>query len=69
MKGGEVRSVVYIVIDGSIIICYTIVIALILKLHEKQKIKVKHILWLNLSIFVILLNFTVVTPASVQSNT
>ena len=52
----EIDSVIYITCASVILLCYLIGIAMIFILHKRRKAKVQHLLWLNISVYMILLN-------------
>ena len=56
MDENEMDSVIHIIMDGVILLCYLIGIGFVLILQRRRKAKVQHLLWLNLSIYVVLLN-------------
>ena len=53
MDGIDVGKIVLMII---LIVCYSIGIVVIFNLKKKKQAKTQHILWLNVSIFVILSN-------------
>ena len=54
-------SAIYNIVNILTILCYSIGIALILVLIKNGKVKVQHLLWLNWSVFVVLLNCASIT--------
>ena len=56
MNQDEIDSVVHITCESVVLLCYLIGIGFVLILLKRRKAKVQHLLWLNLSLHVVLLN-------------
>ena len=57
MKWPAWQRAIWLSCDIFIVVCYLASIVMVMILKKRRKVKIQHMLWLNLSAYVVLLNF------------